>query len=202
MTLNGWQRLWVVLTAIWLCVVATGVWLLRPSDPDWFATNAKWTFQILDPDGARRILFETDSSQPPTVSEVEQVLLQSENPTKADGPEIAIVGEDGKEHVFPAGTDPKRAAAIVRYASSALITANTPAGSFEYAVGTPHEELQGRYREKLLTARDASNRRLLLQAAGVWALPSIALYVAGLGVAWIRRGFQQGSPRKDAGNAR
>src|SRR5688500_9678385 len=29
-------------------------------------------------------------------------------------PEIVIVGADGKEHVFPDGFDPKRAAAIVR----------------------------------------------------------------------------------------
>lgn len=32
----------------------------------------------------------------------------------AQGPEVVIVGDDGTEHVFPPGFDPKRAAAIVR----------------------------------------------------------------------------------------
>lgn len=43
-----------------------------------------------------------------------------------DGPEVVIVGDDGTEHVFPAGFDPMKAAAIVRGDQTAPRASESP----------------------------------------------------------------------------
>jgi hypothetical protein len=88
--LNGWRRLWVVLTVSWTLVVGLYGYRLWPGEDPLHGGT-------IDEKSNPQMLPKIGDEVPPQV-----------------GPDIVIIDDNGTEHVFPPGSDPKRAAAIVR----------------------------------------------------------------------------------------
>jgi len=84
--LNGWQRLWVVITGLWLVVAGglAGIEIRRPAHA------------YLDLEGQQHLFL--DGPPYPTSS-----------------PEVVIVDDAGGHYIFPPGTDTEKAAAVVRH---------------------------------------------------------------------------------------
>jgi hypothetical protein len=172
--LNGWQRLWAVAMVLWALPVLFVTYLDWPiarniSDKDVLKRmNPADARQLADAATAPR-LFEADRSRLDKI--VHQMETNGESSTNIQTvvddfkqmhakPEVVIVDDDGTEHVFPPGFDPKRGAAIVRGQVSGL--------------------------HMVLRLRRAA---LAGQALASWAIVAAVVYALGWAVAWIRRGF-------------
>lgn len=107
--LNGWQRLWVVVTVIWLAI--SGILL-------WQMWSQRETGEVyLDLEG-RELRSE---ERPDALKTIVQRMIDAGEPEdriasviREYPPEVVIV-DRGTENIFPPGTDPKTAAAIVRH---------------------------------------------------------------------------------------
>jgi hypothetical protein len=163
--------------------------------------------------GVSTLLWPTNADSVPTTGEDITSLVNS---TMAQRPEVVIVGVDGKEHIFPPGFDPKRAAEIVRRGGEKTSEASP-------TIGVPVRELEPVRKDaplllsidpnaakpltiveskplsseplrvvasKPLSSPGNPRNAFLLVAFAVWAIPSSCVYALGFGVAWVRRGFK------------
>lgn len=86
MRLSGWQRLWVVLAVLWLVMSGAGLW----------KAHQRTDTVFLDPNTGR----ETPQDG----------FLRGQ----PEGPLVVVVAGNERQYIFPPGTDPKKAAGIVR----------------------------------------------------------------------------------------
>jgi hypothetical protein len=78
MRLNGWQRLWVVVTVVWTIGVVVVTWDVWPADPDWFTANSPLVLEVTAPNGTI-LEVETPDGELPSAATLEMIFRKSGN---------------------------------------------------------------------------------------------------------------------------
>src|SRR6187431_314292 len=98
--LNGWQRLWVVAAVVWLATAGVVAWQanagLRTGE-----VYLDLKGRELPPSGREKAL-ESTIQRMIDADEAEETIAAF---IRADEPEITIVDDQGRDNVFPPGTD-------------------------------------------------------------------------------------------------
>ena len=174
MTLNGWQRLWVVLSVLWLFVVCTiGIvaWPMPASVPH---GEVYLKMVNVDHDGARFVDFVPALTA--VGAEPQKGTVVSFDPnwgTSQEGPHGATIDVGGHR--------------------LQLALRDMPDSDVNRAVGEYYAAL----RKVLVSKRITFTGQL----AAVWLIPLAALYALGLSVGWVRRGFVE-TLKRDFGHLR
>jgi hypothetical protein len=180
LALNGWQRLWVVASGIYLILVATCAVMIIPSElPTEDTITRAWRHAALaiDREAEPKWRDARTGGEP-----VRNPDLSNERFTVSD-PVI------GPEYDDPAVSDRDLIAAIERKYE--------PPKGFKWVEPSPAlaklSALSSEYKAKLASLprqRLQAGVRMTGVALTVWLLPSLAVYALGMGVGWIVRGFR------------
>ena len=172
MRLNGWQRLWVVLAALYGIVVITIAWSEWPQESR--IRRFEVTTDEPEPNNKFQILW--GGADVPSKEVAASIRQSSRVSSVTSRPTSATAGPS-------LSTDPNARASLpymeVEYESESIYF---PAGTLDFTV---ERELR-RYDQGVWPER----RSHLLTAGTVWAAPMIFLYVFGSAVSWIVRGFR------------
>jgi hypothetical protein len=202
MRLNGWQRLWVICAASWGALVfSIGFAAMPPPLPaigeevkaqDWFATNAPraaepQTQKPQDPFAPYVVPKppDLDANWRPITNRIYEIQLPDGRVFELDGPRAPTLGELRSMQVrgvFAGQPQPP--------------TKDYEALAKEHG-GRVAEPLRIVSSEPLILPEpvrmDWSDRfprtAHLLTFATIWGIPSVGIYLLGLGIAWVRRGF-------------
>lgn len=167
MSPNGWQRLWIVLAGMWAIPVALGIFALLPSEQplldDWAWATAER-------------IYERDAN------------LRSFLRGKTDGPADNDAARRLDRHFeineLISAYDDLSKREFIRRSQTRYSSAEKPSIGFT--------DINNRYTRAVENVR---NERLYIIAGGTafWAITCAAIYVLGLLVAWVVRGFRDNS---------
>lgn len=177
MKLNGWQRLWIVVSVLWLIPVLVAVYSPWPSRPPPFVRSPKRLYTVKDKGNGQTRQLELSHPQRPLVDadfrdlrtwlvQQTEITPESEFNEIVDIPGIGEVPftvwrqEDDSGHAEP------------RHMTDAEVTAAA----------------MKLYRDHVHTIR-RQQLALTGKATAAWLLSISALYALGWAVGWIRRGF-------------
>lgn len=175
--LNGWQRLWVVLSVVYLVVVMTFAWITWPSDSSIPAD--KWT------------IFELNHASSADYRDVLK-RLKSGDPT---GPDIVSKFTPHEKEAFLAYQQHPDEVVFSVAALNLMIAEGGLAPEVEKRLSPNDGVLVNAIRSARREARSARRRQQVQRAAIVWIVPTLSLYVFGWSVGWIRQGFRMALSR-------
>ncbi len=181
--LNGWQRLWVVLSVLYLLVVvgfaallwptAAGTWHRKefikrmPGELQAHVDGAYESKSSWEEAWKKRVIPETN--KPQTGRKAPAAVSKSQTDKNAGlPPGFVLVSEPV---TFPNG-----AVLDIRVAKEGDTVPDARVGPAYWAV--------------VEREASAARRTMVWQTALVWFIPCLTLYVFGSAVAWVRRGFQ------------
>jgi hypothetical protein len=165
MRLNGWQRLWIVLSVLWLMVVLGVGYVRWPLTPAAFTRSEDRHYSVKDSGTGKTLDFR--GPQPPTLAQFQNIFVTEGIVPSDTAYEIVQIPGLG-ETEFPFMTFKSE----VRTMSDAEVTAAAAKLSREY-VRTVHRQ------QMTFTG----------EAFAAWVLPVAVLYLLGWAIAWVRRGF-------------
>ena len=193
MKLNGWQRLWVVLTALWML-------------PNAFFAYSNWptTKQISKLDAYSQLSNEDGER----LTDYFDVLITKYGGEAADDPRVTQLRQD-KEFQAASVKDQKAylTATDSHFAKSSTVNQNAYLG-FVTGITGPVVDIEGHtvtfvrdlsksdmdktadaYHSILKTILRHRRYEVLGRAAVLWIGPAGGLYIFGFAIAWVRRGF-------------
>jgi hypothetical protein len=180
MKLNGWQRLWAVLSGLWVAFVAVAVfaWLLQLNN-DLRRARASFAndISVLDKYGCVAVpsfsFRDPPSWRARAIANIRHRGLEPCDES-ADTSYTSVEAEQNQEKFLEN--------AIRRYMSD---TKSRWAKHYEFLFGVNNPSI-----EMAIHKRNST----LFYGAAAAVLPPMALYVLGLAFAWIRAGFRGGHP--------
>jgi hypothetical protein len=195
---NGWQRLWLLLVIVWALPI------LAFAYSDW-PTNANVTkgdiYMKMNPADGNRLIdyFDVVSTQlgGTNVLNPKVVELQQDKDFLAASP------KDQKAYLAHIDPDFAKASSVDQDHYLANITGQTgpsvdvDRNTLRFVPGVLAEDQDktiGAYRaslRKILTLKKAS---FAWEVFAFWIVPAVVLYMLGLGIAWVRRGFGERQP--------
>lgn len=181
MKLNGWQRLWIVLSLIWYCLIALVIIMgTRPQSLPIYTQWAAKTKEIID--------------KTPTARErlwAQQQRKAGSNSKVVSGLAPEVLAALGMIYSSPyakmAATQASIHSAQDRFI--AYLRASPKRLPLSGPATTQFQKLNVDFKSRLQNLR-IERRREIVRAVEVALIPSIVLYVFGFGVAWVRRGFK------------
>jgi hypothetical protein len=194
MKLNGWQRLWVLLSVLWLLPVAFIAYELWPRAANLSKTDVY--MQMKHEDGNRLLDYwdVVAAAFGGTKGELSPLMsrLQQDKDFLAASPK--------KEKAYLADVDPdfKKATPDNQNAYLGLITGRTgPSVEIDGTTLQFVADLSQQDMEHTKQAYHEGVRRILIHERAVvlakvfayWLIPAIAVYAMGLAIVWVRRGF-------------
>jgi hypothetical protein len=170
--LNGWQRLWIVLSVLWF-VPVLGVsylwWPTGPPDSFWERADLRAVVQQADAQRERQDKITTDKGNRATTPMGRGATSMKYAVTRPDGRQSEVEGD----HV-PTELELNRIYASIGGTRPPLVPPTS-----QRAETWPSITAAVRWRQA----------RFVGEAVAGWTLPLAALYLFGLAVAWVRRGF-------------
>jgi hypothetical protein len=191
--LNGWQRLWVVLVALWVPPV---VFLTIADWPTTTTISRRDVSDRMKPEDRRRL---SDNYDVMTARRGgPNVVLPRIGQLQHDKDFMAAPIEEQKAYLTANDPEFAKASVMEQNAYLGLVTGMTgPVADIDghivkFIRGIPEEDTNQTAR-----AYDAALRRILARRRAVffgrmlafWALPAIVLYALGWAIGWVRRGF-------------
>jgi hypothetical protein len=177
MRLNGWQRLWIMLSLIYLVPVVGLAIVLWPK-PE--ATRHRDEFIARLPAELRNQIEDAYAS----TYEWEQALRASGGSTSQPIERPPKPGGKSRE-VLPPGF--VLSSAPVQFDNGAVLQVRVA----ERGDSEPDARVAVAYGSTVEAATRAARREQVLVAVLVWLVPSFAGYGLGWAVAWVRRGFSR-----------
>jgi hypothetical protein len=193
MRLNGWQRLWVVLATLWLLPVLVFTYELWPTTAD---VSKGDIYMEMKPDDGRRLIDFYD------------IVATRIGGTNALNPKIVELQQDKdflaasskEQKAYLSDIDPDFAKASVLDQNHYFANITGLAGpsvdvdkyTVQFVPGVSQEDQDktaGEYRASLRRILTLKKETFASEAFAFWIVPAVALYVLGLGIAWVRRGF-------------
>ena len=167
--LNGWQRLWVVLACLWtiFSLVILGPDLKSAGNFDFYAELEK-----------EKALLTIKAALILEENELED-RRRTDQYSYGDGHQFYLKKLLGADDILRNDYRGKSYGEVIK--------------SFEDKYGKKIDSASVQKKaESNVSERIYENRKnLLLPAVGIWLIPIIFIYLAGLSVAWIFRGFRQ-----------
>lgn len=202
MSLNGWQRLWLLISGLWAASAGLLAYALRPTTVylpghperseavlsrmdtrDWAGGDCEAALEVVVSDG-RRMVGRAN-------------MLDVLAPVGYDDTELGPI----VERMIAAGeTEDNIRKVMGRFAAKQIVRVGVPLDGQSQDAGLCFAQKVNRDQMTLIAADyHATYRRLvsvarrehLLWAAAIAIFPSLALYGLGAAVAWVRRGFHQ-----------
>jgi hypothetical protein len=189
MRLNGWQRLWVVLTVLWTLVVGLLMWDGWPSRPVQFIS--------IFPSGA----VDPSTATMPTIEYHDALAELARRTPPGSRPPLTIVTS---EPLQPAVGDDVTTLMQSRVNAKGSVVAIPTVGTVRFPSSMSQDQVETASKklydehQKLVQEtnrnmlEDFHTRRVtaMKSAAAFWLFPPAFLYGFGWSVGWIRRGFQ------------
>jgi len=211
--LNGWQRAWVLLMALWALPVFGYGYALKPdfiyhnnnekpaeivsrmTTKTWKGDDCTKEYKIELSNG-RRLTVRTDwFDQFADLKEPRVDLDATSNPINLAELKKIL------QRMLDAGEPEDNIKLVIRhYAAQQIVWVHVPLeGSSQEAVlcfskelpQTEMERISADYRGAYASALKAKRWRHAGWVLTFWLLPGVFLYALGYGVAWVRRGFRQ-----------
>ena len=161
MRLNGWQRLWVVVSGCWLAVVAVVAWAAWPVPSQ---VSVPEVFERVDPELRSR--FDISGSAAAFARRLGGRVVPLE-------PAKPITDEQGNP--LPPGPIVDISDHVLQFVPGLTGPEMTTAAAA--------------YDDALQQVTAQKRRRAFGVALAVWLAPVMVVYVLGAAVAWVRRGF-------------
>lgn len=194
MKLNGWQRLWVLLAALWLPPVALVGYELWPTTGS--VPKADVYYQMKPEDGHR-------------LTDYYDVMATRLGGTNVVTPRIAELQQDKeflaaspnyqKAYLSQIDSDFAKASTLDQNAYLGHITgitgpvADVDGHTVTFIKDVPDEEMNQTARAYDAALRQILRRKrsvLLGEGLALYSVPVIGLYLLGFAVGWVRRGFR------------
>jgi hypothetical protein len=187
--MNGWMRLWVLVSVLWLSLVGVIVYVSVVSesyDPPYtqdiynsLSTKAKPFYFMLN-ENAGRFLKKGDEDQWLLTDEVNEALRPfykeySGHPATLFSIQSKLKGANG----YSLSVDEIKKRLIELKEQDAL----APQAKEEF-----DRKVEEAYRKKA-----EARKKAIIHATTITVVPSVLLLLVGYGVAWVRRGFQASS---------
>ena len=182
--LNGWQRLWLLLTILWLGTVGYLAY------PNWPGTDTGRVAGCYVP-------YEMFSLSAPSIINEELRAWGQELPAQSNAKTAEIVSAREMGELIPFSEGVRYWQFFPEWRGDPI---ERPNWAREPWVKRYCESLLGRLERsgRANQMREATSIAILklrinwfLQAIAVWIGPCIAIYLLGFGIAWVRRGFQK-----------
>jgi hypothetical protein len=193
MKMNGWQRLWVVVAILWILPVLVFSYELWPTTADILKGDV---YMKMKPDDGKRLAdyYDVVMTQLGSTSIPNPIIIKLQQ----DKDFLTASSKDQKAYLSHIDPNFAKASPLDQDSYLANITgvtgpsAKIDSYTLQFVPGVPQEDQDktvGEYRAAL--RRVLSLKRVIFgsESFAWWIVPAIALYVIGLGIAWVRRGF-------------
>jgi hypothetical protein len=194
MKLNGWQRLWILLAALWLLPVAFFTYELWPTAA--FISKGDVYAHLKGDDGSRLIDFwDVVATQlGGTMGELSPLMTR----LRQDKDFLAASPEKQKAYLADVDPDFKNSTPDNQNAYLGLITGRTGPSveidgtTVQFVADLPQQDMdhtKQAYHEGVRRILIHERAVVLAKAFAYWLIPAIAVYAMGLAFVWVRRGF-------------
>jgi hypothetical protein len=195
MRLNGWQRLWVLATVLWLLTV---ILFNYASWPTTASISKGDVYFRMNPDDTHRLTDYYDVMASSFGWTNLNAVTSRITALKQDKDFLAASPKDQKAYLSYADPDFAKASPLDQNAYLGNITGvkgptvDIDGHTVQFVQAVPQEDMNKTaraYHAALMQILRRKRAAFVGEALTVWMMPAIALYALGWGILWVRRGF-------------
>ena len=191
MRLNGWQRLWVVVSTVWAVVAGLLAWAVwtEPTQKTWEEVTVLYSATAPN---VKLVEFTSEEKKPPTDAELKDIfasVVRRTDTTTRQDPTALDFRPDAPRSVVK--SEPLPARQGVARPPAGFLGVEAESVSFDIQVGATVETVRRAYEGELSRETRSARLTALGHSALVVMVPPLLLYGLGWAVGWVRRGFQR-----------